>query len=161
MSAKLKNKSEEVFNMTTRGNYMIYKMVRKDPEDKVTLFFLPDDSLRRLLERHLELASMKEQGYLIMGIAYVDKATYLNQRLNNTVEEYLYMDREEQDVRFKLKFHEMDRDVAIKTLEMIQDHKWTLLKKLGSQVRRLIREDFDVENEIAIQLYDQYLKALL
>lgn len=161
MSAKLKNKSEEVFNMTTRGNYMIYKMVRKDPEDKVTLFFLPDDSLRRLLERRLELASMKEQGYLIMGIAYVDKATYLNQRLNNTVEEYLYMDREEQDVRFKLKFHEMDRDVAIKTLEMIQDHKWTLLKKLGSQIRRLIREDFDVENEIAIQLYDQYLKALL
>ena len=104
---------------------------------------------------------MKEKGYLIMGIAYVDKATYLNQRLNNTVEEYLYMDREEQDVRFKLKFHEMDRDVAIKTLEMIQDHKWTLLKVLGSQIRRLIREDFDVENEIAIQLYDQYLKALL
>lgn len=145
----------------TRGNYMIYKMVRKDPEDKVTLFFLPDDSLRRVLERQLQLASMKEQGYLIMGIAYVDKETYLNQRLNETVEEYCYMDMQEQQTKRDYRFGMIDRDVAIKTLEMIQDHKWTLLKVMASQIRRLMREDFDVENEIAIQLYDQYVKAIL
>jgi len=160
MSAKLKNKSEEVFNMT-RGNYMIYKMYRKNPEDKVTLFFLPDDSLTRFLERRLELASMKDRGYLVMGIAYVDKETYLNQRLNETVEEYCYMDKQEQETKRDYKAGRISREVAITTLEMIQDHKWTVLKRLSQQIRRMIREDFDVENEIAIQLYDQYVKAIL
>lgn len=145
----------------TRGNYMIYKMVRRDPEDKVTLFFLPDDSLRRVLERQLQLASMKEQGYLTIGIAYVDKETYLNQRLNETVKEYLYLDESEYDTKMKYRRGEITRETALKTLEMINDHEWTLLKVMASQIRRLIREDFDVENEIAIQLYDKYCKALL
>lgn len=140
---------------------MIYKMVRRDPEDKVTLFFLPDDSLRRVLERQLQLASMKEQGYLTIGIAYVDKETYLNQRLNETVKEYLYLDESEYDTKMKYRRGEITRETALKTLEMINDHEWTLLKVMASQIRRLIREDFDVENEIAIQLYDKYCKALL
>ena len=137
--------------MTKRGNYMIYKLQRENP----------DDSLSRYFNRLAELSKMRENGYLVMGIAYVDKQTYLNERLNETVREYLYMDNSEEDTKWKYRCGEMTREVALKTLEMINDHKWTLLKVMASQIRRLMREDFDVDNEIAIQLYDQYCKALL
>lgn len=147
--------------MTKRGNYMIYKLQRENPEDMVTKFFLPDDSLSRYFNRLAELSQMRENGYLVMGIAYVDKQTYLNERLNETVREYLYMDNSEEDTKWKYRCGEMTREVALKTLEMINDHKWTLLKVMASQIRRLMREDFDVDNEIAIQLYDQYVKAIL
>lgn len=147
--------------MTKRGNYMIYKLQRENPEDMVTKFFLPDDSLSRYFNRLAELSQMRENGYLVMGIAYVDKQTYLNERLNETVREYLYMDNSEEDTKWEYRCGEMTREVALKTLEMINDHKWTLLKVMASQIRRLMREDFDVDNEIAIQLYDQYCKALL
>ena len=140
---------------------MIYKLQRENPEDMVTKFFLPDDSLSRYFNRLAELSQMRENGYLVMGIAYVDKQTYLNERLNETVREYLYMDNSEEDTKWKYRCGEMTREVAFKTLEMINDHKWTLLKVMASQIRRLMREDFDVDNEIAIQLYDQYCKALL
>lgn len=140
---------------------MIYKLQRENPEDMVTKFFLPDDSLSRYFNRLAELSQMRENGYLVMGIAYVDKQTYLNERLNETVREYLYMDNSEEDTKWKYRCGEMTREVALKTLEMINDHKWTLLKVMASQIRRLMREDFDVDNEIAIQLYDQYCKALL
>lgn len=140
---------------------MIYKLQRENPEDMVTKFFLPDDSFSRYFNRLAELSQMRENGYLVMGIAYVDKQTYLNERLNETVREYLYMDNSEEDTKWKYRCGEMTREVALKTLEMINDHKWTLLKVMASQIRRLMREDFDVDNEIAIQLYDQYCKALL
>ena len=105
--------------MTKRGNYMIYKLQRENPEDMVTKFFLPDDSLSRYFNRLAELSQMRENGYLVMGIAYVDKQTYLNERLNETVREYLYMDNSEEDTKWKYRCGEMTREVALKTLEMI------------------------------------------
>lgn len=148
--------------MTTRtGNYMIYKLYSKELDDYTTEFFLPDDSLRRILERQLSLACYKERGYRVAGVLYVDKEAYLNARLADTVEDYLYEDRLEQETRYKFRTGQMDRDTYLNTMKMIQDYKWTCLKKIDMQIRRLVREDFDVENEIALQLYDQYLQAIL
>lgn len=139
---------------------MIYKFYNKETEDIVTEFFLPSDSLRRVAERLLTIQSYKEKGYLVMGVVYVDKESYLNARLNDTVEEYVYMDRQEQDTKRKFRMGQMNEDTAWKTLEMIQDHKWTLLKRIHMQIRRMVREDFTVENEIALMLHDEYLKAI-
>ena len=144
----------------TRGDYMIYKFYNKELDDMQTEFFLPDTSLRRLAERLLTIQCLKERGYLVMGVVYVDKESYLNARLNSTVEEYLYMDRQEQDTKMKFRTGQMSQDVAWKTLEMIQDHKWTLLKTIHLQIRRMVKDDFSVENEIALMLHDEYLKAI-
>lgn len=144
----------------TRGNYMIYKMHR-DEEDVVTLFFLPDDSLRRVTERLMKLKSMRDSGYKPMGVAYVDKETYLNLRLNETVKDCCEMDTQEQDLRAKYRLGLVDFDVAMQTLEMMRDYKWTCMKKLSMQVRRLIREDFTIYNETAIQLFNMYQRELL
>lgn len=143
------------------GNYMIYRVYNKELNDYATEFFLPDTDLKRKMYRLATLASLKEKGYRVAGILYVDKEAYLNARLANTVEEYLCMDNQEHEVKLSYRSGCMPSDVAVRTLEMIQEHKWTLLKIIYKQVRRLVREDFTVENELALILYDEYLKAIL
>ena len=46
-------------------------------------------------------------------------------------------------------------------MRLIDDFKWTCLSKLEQQVRRLVREDFTVQNEIALQLYDGQIAWVL
>lgn len=145
-----------------RGNYMIYRLVNDEGREE-TLFYLPekdaDEVLRRKAYRLLELAQYKFCGFSVYAIAYVDKETYLNARLDYRVKEYCQLDRDEQDTRRRR--CEMSPEVYVQTLEMIQDMKWTKLKTISMCIRRLMREDFDIHNEIGIQLYDQYLQAIL
>lgn len=143
------------------GKYMIYKFYNRGTDTYETEFFLPDDTFQRIVYRLLTIASYKEKGSQIAGVIYVDKESYLNARLTATVEDYIYEDQMEQETRRKYKCGQIDRDVYLDTLKMIQDFKWTCLKKIDMQIRRMVREDFDVENEIALQLYDQYLQAIL
>lgn len=142
------------------GKYMIYKFYNKEHDIYQTEFFLPDETFQRLMTRLLTIASYKEKGSQIAGVLYVDKEAYLNARLNATVKDYIYEDRAEQEVRAKYRKGQMDRDVYLDTMKLIQDFKWTCLKKIDMQIRRMVREDFDVENEIALQLYDQYIQAV-
>lgn len=143
------------------GKYMIYKFYNRGTDTYETEFFLPDDTFQRMVYRLLTIASYKEKGSQIAGVLYVDKESYLNARLTATVEDYIYEDQMEQETRRKYKCGQLERDVYLDTLKMIQDFKWTCLKKIDMQIRRMVREDFDVENEIALQLYDQYLQAIL
>lgn len=148
--------------MTTRtGNYMIYKMYSKELDNYTTVFFIPDDTFKRVAYRLLTLADYKERGYQVAGILYVDKEAYLNARLADTVEDYLYEDRLERETKQKFRSGQMDRDVYLDTMRMIQDYKWTCLKKIDMQIRRMVREDFTIENEIALALYDEYLSLVL
>lgn len=145
-----------------KGDYMIYRLVKSTGEEE-TLFYLPekdcDNPFRRKMYRLLDLQSYKQAGYEVFGVLYVDKETYLNARLDYRVKEYCQLDRDEQDT--KRRRLEMNPEVYLQTLEMIQDLKWTVLKQISMNMRRLIREDFTVYNEIGIQLYDQYLQAIL
>ena len=143
------------------GKYMIYKFYNRGTDTYETEFFLPDDTFQRIAYRLLTIASYKEKGSRIAGVLYVDKESYLNARLNATVEEYIDNDRYEQEVRQKYRCGQMKKEVYLDTLNMIQDFKWTCLKRIYKQIRRMVREDFDVENEIALQLYDLYLQAIL
>lgn len=141
------------------GSYMIYKMIKGEKEE--TLFFLPEvdeDKLKRKLARLLEVQSYKNNGYSVFGILYVDKETYLNARLDYRVKEYCQLDIAEQETRDRK--YQMTPEVYFQTMQMIQDSKWTCLKTISMTIRRLVREDFDVYNEIGIQLYDQYVRAM-
>lgn len=147
--------------MTTRtGDYYIYSFYNKEFDNYQKEFFLPDSDFKHYLNRVLTVASMKENGYQVAGILYVNKETYLNARLNQTVEDYLYTDHNEEDAKRKYRRGEMDKEVYLDTMKLCQDFKWTCLKKIDMQIRRMVREDFDVENEIALQLYDTYLKCM-
>lgn len=144
-----------------KGDYIIYKLISKNGEE-VVLFFLPekntDEVLRRKTYRILTLQSYKSQGYSVFAVAYVDKETYLNAKLDERVKDYCYADRLQNE--FRERRHEVSPDVYFDTIQCCEDNKWTALKQISMIIRRLIRDDLDVYNEIGIQLYDQYMKAM-
>ena len=147
--------------MTTKtGNFMIYKLYNRELDDYTTEFFLPDDGARRLLERHLTLASLKEKGYIVAGVLYVDRESYLNARLEETVKEYLIVDRQEEEIRKSYARGMVSLETTVETLELIHDRKWSLLRKIHKQINRMIDSDYSIENEIALMLNDQYLKRI-
>ena len=139
---------------------MIYKLFNEELNDTTVAFFLPDN-VRRRLERALALQSMKERGYLVIGMMYVDKETYLNARLTETVNEYKLMTDQEKEIREAFARGENSYRTTLRSLEIVQERQWSLLKKINRQIDRIIEDELEVKNEIAIQLNDQYLKAIL
>lgn len=143
-----------------KGDYIIYKLINSNDEE-VILFFLPekntDEVLKRKTYRLLTLQSYKSQGYSVYAVAYVDKETYLNAKLDERVKEYCYVDKYEQE--FRANKDQYTSDCYFDTIQCCQDSKWTSLKQISMIIRRLIREDFDIYNEIGLMLYDQYMKA--
>lgn len=142
------------------GDYEVVKLKHEDL-GVITEFFLPNTSLERKFERWTRMSDLKNEGYVVLATVFVDKETYLNLKVNQTIEDYCYEDNLEQEYKVKYRRGEVSRDVYIDTMKGIQDYKWTCLKKLDMQMRRLFREDFDCWNEIAIQLYDQFLKGIM
>lgn len=141
------------------GDYEVVKLRLED--SVITEYFLPMTSLGRKLDRWSRMNELKSNGYVVLATVFVDKETYLNMRINDTVDNYCYQDRLEQEYRVKYRLGEMNRGVYIDTMKAIQDYKWTCLKKLDMQMGRLFREDFNCYNEIAVQLYDQFLKGIM
>jgi hypothetical protein len=141
------------------GDYEVVKLRLDD--SIVTKYFLPRTSLERKINRWSRMCDLKSEGYVVLATVFVDKETYLNLRINDTVEDYCYQDRLKQDYRYKYRIGELNRDTYIDTMKSIQDYKWTCLKRLDMQMRRLFREDFDCYNEIAVQLYDQFLRSVM
>lgn len=139
---------------------MIYRLFNEEIDDTTVAFFLPDNARRRL-ERAIALQAMKDRGYLVVGMMYVDRETYLNARLTETVKDYKLMDEQEQDVREAFKRGENSYRTTLRSLEMIQDRKWQLLKRVNRQIERIIEDELEVKNEIALMLNDEYLKAIL
>lgn len=136
------------------GEYAILKFRKPQDNDIVTEFLLPDKSLFDKMARLKTLADYRVNGYICCGFVTVDKETYLNARLNESVREYC----ENEDYRKEVvgQYHRsvISNQVFFETMRLIDDFKWTCLKKIEMQVRRLIREDFSVQNEVALQLFD-------
>ena len=145
-----------------KGDYIIYKLINSNDEE-VILFFLPekntDEVLKRKTYRILTLQSYKSQGYSVYAVAYVDKETYLNAKLDERVKEYCYVDKYERE--FRERRYEVSPEVYFDTIQCCEDNKWTALKQISMIIRRLIREDLDIQNEIGIQLYDQYVQTVM
>lgn len=133
---------------------MIFKMRKPQDNEIVTLFFLPDKSVFDKFKRMTELAEYRANGYMCSGFTCVDKETYLNARLNETVKDFCENEEYRRDVIDRHNRGLLNETVFFETMRLIDDYKWTCLKKLSMQVRRLVRNDYDVHNEVAIQLYD-------
>ena len=133
---------------------MIYKFRRPQEDDYVTEIFLPDKCLIDKLQRLKTLSEYSKNGYVCAGFVAVDKETYLNARLNETVKEYCDNEAYRRDTQERYYQNSLSNKVYFETMRLIDDFKWTCLSKLEQQVRRLVREDFTVQNEIALQLYD-------
>lgn len=149
----------------TNKTYRIYRLENNLNNDTVFMFYLPEEgvdkksAIKGKVKRLKELHDLKKKGYVIVADILTDKEGYLNARLNVAVEDYCYLDKRETEVRlYKYKYSDA---VLCKTLECIMDSKQVAMKKIVRLVRRLNGEDLCVHNEIALALYDSYLRAIL
>lgn len=140
--------------MTEERVYLIYKFRRPQTEEYVTEFFLPETCLADKIHKAKTLSDYQKNGYMCAGFVAVDKETYLNARLAQTVKDYCDNEAYREEVQRRYFQCEMSSRTFFDTMRLIDDFKWTCLSKLEQQVRRLLREDFSVQNEIAIQIYD-------
>lgn len=143
------------------GEYLVYRLYNAEINDFLTEFFLPQSNLVRWYNRAARLLDLQDRGYRVCAILHVDEETYLNMRINRTVEEYLYQDHAEQETRLKYRRGKMTQNVYMDTMKLIKERKWSLNKILDMQMRRARDKDFDVENEIALQLHDKFLRDML
>lgn len=143
------------------GEYLVYRLYNAEINDFLTEFFLPQSNLVRWYNRAARLLDLQDKGYRVCAILHVDEETYLNMRINRTVEEYLYQDHAEQETRLKYRRGKMTQNVYMDTMKLIKERKWSLNKILDMQMRRAHDKDFDVENEIALQLHDKFLRDML
>lgn len=145
--------------------YRIYRLENKTSNDVVFKFFLPEEgdvdtktALSRKVKRLNELHDLKKKGYAITADILTDKEDYLNARLSVAVSDYCDLDHNERYTRIFR--HKYTSDVYCRTLELILDSKRVTMKRIVSLVRRLNSEDLSIHNELAIILYDQYIKEI-
>lgn len=81
------------------GDYEVVKLRLDD--SVITEYFLPRTSLERKIDRWSRMCDLKSEGYVVLATVFVDKETYLNLRINDTVADYCYQDKLEQDYRYK------------------------------------------------------------
>lgn len=80
---------------------------------------------------------------------------HLNRRLDETVQDYLYNEKSRTEYQKRFNENKISRTCYFETMEMIDSLKWTILRRLELQVRRLTRRGYEVRNEVALQLYDE------
>lgn len=137
------------------NGYSIFKFRRPQEEEIVTLFFLPCKDIVDKIARDRELKSMVDNGYMCAGFVNVDRETYLNARIDETVRQFCENERFRTECVERFSAGGMSLKTFTDTMRLVDDFKWTCLTKIDMQVRRVLnREGFDVRNEIALQLYD-------
>ena len=140
--------------------FYIYEMTHESAGDTQHLFFPPDVDCRDTIYRVAQVHDMTKAGYELDTLMMVDRETYLNVRLEHRVCEYLDNDSYEQETKRRWRDREITDKVALETLTMIQEHKATIMKQMGMLIRRCQRFDYDIDSELALALYDSYLKDL-
>lgn len=78
-----------------------------------------------------------------------------HQKLADIVSDYLHNETFKEDVQKRFSCGTMTREVFFETMRLCDDFKWTCLKRLDFRMSRMIRSDIVIENEIALQLYDE------
>lgn len=140
--------------------FYIYELTNTTNGDVEYLFFSPDKSIWDVLRRHYEVKGYKDIGFEVTSMKKVYKDEYLNTKIDHKVFEYCAEDNYEQYTRQRWANKEISDKVAIETLELIQSRKNVLMSQIGTLIRRCGYADLDVNNEIALALYDEHLKTL-
>lgn len=140
------------------GEFAIVSLYDPETEEFTQEFFRPDDGF---FSRTLRLSELKSQGFKVAGILYVNKETYYNAKLANLCSDYIKQDNFKREAQRDFDNGRISADDLFLRVQCCEDTKWTTLKSITKMVRRMQRWQLDVESEIALQLYDQYMDATL
>lgn len=136
------------------GEFTIVSLYDSETESFTQEFFLPDEGF---ISKQVRLAELKTQGYRVAGVLYVNRETFYNAKLACLVNEYIKEDHTKQDAIRENKYGNIDADALFIIVQDCEDAKWRILKSMTKLIRRMMRWGYDIENEIALQLYDQYM----
>ena len=140
--------------------FYIYEMYHESAGDTQFLFFPPDVDCRDTIYRVAQVRDMTKAGYELNTLRMVSREVYLNEKIEYRLNEYLENDKYEQYTKRRWRNREITDKVALETLTMIQEQKAVSMKQIGMLIRRCQRYDYDIESEIALAVYDSYLKDL-
>ncbi len=142
------------------GKYQVHKLFNPT-KGYVIEYFPPTESLIQKASRNLRISFLKNEGYVPVGIIYVDEETFINLLINEAVDEYLFEDSREQELKKTYSFHYGAVDERyVDQVQIVRERKWTIQKKLNGYMKDLIHKDYQCYNEVAIQLNDQWLRNL-
>ena len=146
--------------MKEAKRFYIYEFEHESAGDIQYLFFPPDVDCHDTIYRMAQVRSITKGGYELNTLRMVTREVYLNAKIEYRLNEYLASDNYEQFTKRRWRDREITDKVALETLTMIQEQKAVSMKQIGMLIRRCQRYDYDVDNEIALAVYDSYLKDL-
>lgn len=136
------------------GNYRVYKLINDG--DSVTLYFPEVDTVVKKVKVQKELDTYRKSGYQIACVLFVDKETYLNLRIDETVHNILKADNYEQEIKDRYNNREMSIGTYYESLEANNAWRKSNLDKLEKQMKRLLfYEEMNCTNEIAVELFNR------
>ena len=135
------------------GDFRIYRLY-KDKE-YITETFTPTE----VKERLVRLLALRLDGWKVVGVLFVDRETYLNYRLAQYVEEHIYNETQRKVYTEEFTSGKISEEVFIDTMSIIDSLRWTKVKQIYSVVRRMIRYNYTVENEYALEVYNTVMSG--
>ena len=136
-----------------QGNFRVYKLTKAD--DTTTVYFPDVDTVAKRVKVARRIAEYNKEGYKVLCVLYVDKETFLNLRIDETVHSIVQADRDEQEIRRRFAEREMSKSVYAESMSANAEWRNTCMKKLEKQMKRLMfYEDMECHNEIAVELFN-------
>lgn len=86
------------------------------------------------------------------------KQVDLQIKLRQYTTEYLAMEREK-EAYYVRNVRDRSRTVIV-TLYLMQENIDSIIKKICTTVNKMVREDIDIDNEVALQIYSEYEPAI-
>lgn len=135
------------------GDFRIYRLYKD--KGYITETFTPTE----VKERLVRLLALRLDGWKVVGVLFVDRETYLNYRLAQYVEEYIYNETQRKVYTEEFTSGKISEEVFIDTMSIIDSLRWTKVKQIYSVVRRMIRYNYTVENEYALEVYNTVMSG--
>ena len=143
-------------NVTRLGSYQVVSLVNSaGVEEK--LFFSPIKCLKDEIERRVKIAQYSNAGFKVFATCNVNLETYLDLKIDYCVMQYISLDQREREYR-KLCNKRPLEGWELESIEMLKELKFTELKKLSINMRRMKSHNFPVKNDIAVYLNDCWEK---
>lgn len=131
--------------------YVVVKLSNESDHDCLFEICHTVDEFSKFLSESVK--PYEDMGYSIF-IETVDHERYLNERLNWNVENFCDLDKDEQHIKEQALKGNVSVKVLLDTLNLIQSQKETIAYVIGSILRRMIRKGYNIENEIAVEIFN-------
>lgn len=155
LKKSIKREGNEIMmneNVMRMGSYQVVSLVNaQGVEEK--LFFAPVKCLKDEIKRRVRISQYSNAGFKVFATCNVNLETYLDLKIDYCVMQYISLDQQEREYK-ELHNNKPLEGWELESIEMLKELKFTELRKLALNMRRMRSHSFPVKNDIAVYLYD-------